>query len=56
VLSLLAKGLSNAEIAQRLGISISTVKYHVRGIMSKLGAASRAEAVALALQHHLIPE
>ena len=56
VLALLAKGLTNAEIAQRLDISISTVKYHVRGILSKLGAASRAEAVALALQHHLIPK
>ncbi len=55
VLALMAEGLSNAEIAQRLTISVSTVKYHVRGILSKLGAASRAEAVALALQHDLIP-
>ena len=54
VLALLAEGLSNAEIAQRLTISVSTVKYHVRGILSKLGAGSRAEAVALALQHDLI--
>jgi NarL family two-component system response regulator LiaR len=56
VLALLAEGLSNAEIAQRLTISISTVKYHVHGILSKLGAASRAEAVVLALQHNLIPK
>jgi NarL family two-component system response regulator LiaR len=56
VLALLAEGLSNAEIAQRLTISVSTVKYHVHGILSKLGAASRAEAVALALQHNLIPK
>ena len=56
VLTLLAEGMSNAEIAQRLTISVSTVKYHVHGILSKLGAASRAEAVALALQHNLIPK
>ena len=55
VLALIAEGLSNAEIAQRLAISVSTVKYHARGILSKLGASSRAEAVALALQHNLIP-
>jgi NarL family two-component system response regulator LiaR len=55
VLALLAQGLSNAEIAQRLTISLSTVKYHVHGILSKLGAASRAEAAALALKHNLIP-
>ncbi len=55
VLALIAEGLSNAEIAQQLAISVSTVKYHARGILSKLGANSRAEAVALALQHNLIP-
>ncbi len=56
VLALLADGLSNAEIARQIGISVSTVKYHMRGILSKLGAACRAEAVALALQHGLIPK
>jgi NarL family two-component system response regulator LiaR len=54
VLVLLAGGLSNAEIGQRLVISVSTAKHHVRSILSKLGAANRAEAVALALQHDLI--
>jgi NarL family two-component system response regulator LiaR len=54
VLTLVADGLSNTEIAQRLGISVSTVKYHVRGILAKLGASCRAEAVALALQLNLI--
>lgn len=54
VLALLVKGLSNNEIAERLIVSISTVKYHVSGILSKLGAANRAEAVAMALQHHLV--
>ena len=55
VLSLVAAGLSNAEIARRLNVGVSTVKYHLRGIYSKLGAANRAEAVALALEHRLIP-
>lgn len=54
VLALMVKGLSNNEIAERLIVSISTVKYHVSGILSKLGAANRAEAVAMALQHHLV--
>jgi len=54
VLTLLAEGLSNAEIAQQLTISSSTAKHHVRAILSKLGAANRAEAVALAMQHELI--
>ena len=53
VLALLVKGSSNAEIAQRLTITISTTKHHVSAILSKLGAASRAEAVALALEHGL---
>ena len=54
VLPLLANGMSNAEIAQQLTISPSTAKHHVRAILSKLGAANRAEAVALAMQHELI--
>ena len=55
VLSLLVEGLSNAVIAERLVVSVATVKFHVRGILSKLGVSSRTEAVALALQQHLIP-
>lgn len=54
VLALIVKGLNNIEIAERLIISRSTVKYHVSSILSKLGVANRAEAVALAVQHHLV--
>jgi NarL family two-component system response regulator LiaR len=56
VLSLLAKGLSNAEIAQQLSITISTTKHHVSAILSKLGASSRAGAVVLAMEQGLTGE
>jgi len=55
ILELLSGGLTNDQIAQRLSISLSTVKYHVHGILTKLGAANRAEAVALAIQNEIIP-
>lgn len=54
VTTLLAEGLSNKLIAARLGISDHTAKFHVNGIMQKLGATTRTEAVALALRHGLI--
>jgi NarL family two-component system response regulator LiaR len=54
VLGLMAEGLSNPEIANRLVISKGTVKFHASSIFSKLGVSSRTEAVALALQNHLI--
>jgi NarL family two-component system response regulator LiaR len=54
VLALMVEGLSNPEIAKRLVVSRSTVKFHVSNILSKLGVDSRTEAVALALQHNLI--
>jgi NarL family two-component system response regulator LiaR len=54
VLSLLVTGQSNTDIAERLVVSRSTVKFHVSTILSKLGATSRTEAVALALQHRLV--
>ena len=54
VLALLVQGLSNAEIADHLVVSTAAAKYHVSSILSKLGAANRTEAAALALQHHLV--
>jgi NarL family two-component system response regulator LiaR len=54
VLNHLVKGLTNAEVAQLLGIKPSTVKNHISNILSKLGAASRTEAVSLALKHKLV--
>jgi NarL family two-component system response regulator LiaR len=55
VLALLAEGLSNPEIAERLVIGRSTVKTHVSNILSKLGVNNRVEAAALALENHLVP-
>lgn len=54
VLRLLARGLSNKEIAARLGISDHTAKFHVAGVMGKLGAGSRTEAVTEGLRQGLI--
>ena len=55
VLTLLVEGRSNAEIAERLFVSVAAAKYHVGSILSKLGAANRTEAAALAIQHKLVP-
>jgi NarL family two-component system response regulator LiaR len=54
VLSHMAKGLNNNEIADRLIVGRSTVKFHVSSILAKLGVASRTEAVALAVQEHIV--
>jgi NarL family two-component system response regulator LiaR len=54
VLALMVQGLRNPEIAERLVVGRSTVKFHVSSILGKLGAQSRTEAVALAIQHHLV--
>src|SRR4051794_4167249 len=54
VLQLLAQGLPNKIIANRLRISEHTAKFHVSSIMTKLGAASRTEAVTLAARRGLL--
>ncbi len=54
VLGLLVNGLNNNQIADRLVVSRSTVKFHVSSILAKLGVSSRTEAVALALKNHLV--
>ena len=55
VLALMIEGLNNTQIAGRLGVSPSTIKSHVSNILSKLGVASRTEAVTLALRHGIVP-
>ncbi|NOT59502.1 MAG: response regulator transcription factor, partial [Acidobacteria bacterium] len=54
VLRLIAKGLSNREIAARLAITEGTVKTHVIGILSKLGVNDRTAAVTTAIQRGII--
>jgi DNA-binding CsgD family transcriptional regulator len=54
VLELIAEGLSNRRVADRLGISEHTVKFHVGSIYGKLGASSRAELIRRAARRGLI--
>ena len=54
VLAVMAKGMTNPEIAHQLTISTATARFHVSNILSKLHVTSRTEAVAFALQHHLL--
>jgi two-component system, NarL family, nitrate/nitrite response regulator NarL len=54
VLALLTEGLTNRGVAERLGISRHTAKFHVNAILDKLGACSRTEAVVLAARGGLL--
>lgn len=54
VIKLMADGLNNNEIAHRLFISRSTVKFHIANIVQKMGVETRAEAIVLAAKNGLI--
>jgi NarL family two-component system response regulator LiaR len=54
VLKCMADGLSNNEIAEKLSISLGTVKFHITNIFHKLGVNSRVEVVKLALRQKLV--
>ncbi len=54
LLTLLASGLSNRRIAERLGISEHTAKFHVSSILAKLGVSTRTEAVVAAARRGLL--
>jgi DNA-binding NarL/FixJ family response regulator len=56
VLALVARGYSNADIAEELFISEGTVKTHVKRILAKLGASNRTEAALMARDLHLVPD
>jgi DNA-binding NarL/FixJ family response regulator len=53
VLRLVARGLTNPQIAQQLILSPNTVHTHVRSILKKLGVSSRGALTRFALEHHL---
>ncbi len=55
VLRALSEGLGNKHIGARLGISPSTVKYHLQAIFSKLGVRTRSEAVSYGLRRGVVP-
>ena len=55
ILALITQGLSNREITEQLGLAANTLKTHIRQIYRKIGAHSRAQAVAWALQDGYLP-
>jgi DNA-binding NarL/FixJ family response regulator len=55
VLALIGQGLSNVAIAERLFLSVPTVKEHVSGVLLKLGAENRVQAAVVAHQAGMIP-
>ena len=54
ILASITLGLSNDDIAKQLGIGTASIKTHILALFQKLGAATRAEAVAIALRKHLL--
>ncbi len=56
VLALVAEGLSNAAIAERLVVSVHTVRNHIASLSAKLGAHSKLEALSIALRRGLLPD
>lgn len=54
ILALMVEGLSNKEIGERLTVSVSTIKFHISNVLSKLGVSSRTEAVSLAIKQNLV--
>jgi NarL family two-component system response regulator LiaR len=54
ILTMMTSGKSNTEISKQLTISLSTIKFHVSNILSKLNARSRGEAVSIAIKNHLL--
>lgn len=54
ILQLIAEGLTNGAIATRLFISVNTVRNHVQGVLSKLGAHSKLEALSIAIRDGII--
>ena len=56
VMALVAEGLTNAAIADRLTVSVHTVRNHVANLSAKLGASSKLEALAIAVREGLLPD
>lgn len=56
ILDSMARGLTDADIALQLSLSVNSVREHVTTIYAKIGAANRAEAVAIALHKHLLQD
>ncbi|NMB57830.1 MAG: response regulator transcription factor [Chloroflexi bacterium] len=54
VLQQMVNGKNNQEISQELTLSLSTIKFHVSNILSKMNAHNRSEAISIAIKHHLV--